>query len=329
MPQGNRRFGAWQLGKLATLFCVSAVGFGLLGTTLWRQAHMTDRLRSLTQSSLAQDLEGPVIDVPVTKQLAAQTTSYELPQATVRVVFFPKDVMNISVAVADDLKPLSAFAAHEIGGTSRSIINGGFFDPQNGRTTSHLVVSGEVAGNPADNERLVGNPDLQQYLPQILNRSEFRAYYCGPERSARGSLRYDITFHDAAVPEGCEIESAVGAGPQLLPEDTSELEAFTAYENGVLVRDAIGSMVPNARSAIGIDADGAVYFIMVEKTADLPGFTLAEMSEFAASQGIVKLLNLDGGSSSSLIAAGQTFYGRLDTNGDPIERPVKSVILAR
>jgi len=61
----------------------------------------------------------------------------------------------------------------------------------------------------------------------------------------------------------------------------------------------------------------------------LPGLTLAEMSEFATSLGIVKLLNLDGGSSSSLRIAGQVFYGRADSNGNPIERPVKSVIVAQ
>ena len=326
MPQDKRRINVRQLGKLLCLLSAGAIGLGLIGMMLWRRI---PEPRAVAQNSSGQDSEDAVIAVPVTRQLAARVTSYDLPRATVQVALFPTEVITISVAVSDALQPIDAFVAGEISSTPTSIINGGFFDPQNGKTTSHLTVGGEVVGDPADNERLVGNPDLQQYLPQILNRSEFRAYRCDLEASARGSLRYDVTLHDAAVPDGCEIECAVGAGPQLLPDDTSELEAFTAYENGELVRDAIGSMNPNARSAIGIDADGAVYFIMVEKTAELPGLTLAEVSEFAASLGVVKLLNLDGGSSSSLRFADQTFYGRFDPNGSPIERPVKSVIFAQ
>lgn len=325
MPQDNRRFNAWQISRLILLLGVGLFGLGALGLM------MRHRLPSLGASAQNVPAYGDelIADVPVTRQLAAQVGSYDLSQATVRVAMFPEST-TISVAVADDLEPISAFVDREIsGGTTPIVINGGFFDPQNGKTTSHLVVKGEVVGDPADNERLVDNPALQSYLPQILNRSEFRAYRCAPDTSARGALRYDIVFHDAAIPEGCEIESLVGAGPQLLPEDTSELEAFTAYENGEWVRDAIGSSSPNARSAIGLDAEGAVYFLMVEATSDLPGLTLPEVSEFATSLGIVKLLNLDGGSSSSLHMLNQTFYGRFDANGNPIERPVKSVILAQ
>ncbi|MEM9149439.1 MAG: phosphodiester glycosidase family protein [Cyanobacteria bacterium P01_F01_bin.3] len=284
---------------------------------------------AIAQNAPRQSPESSTIESTISKQLAAQVTTYDLPQATVRVASFPKNVATLSVAVANDLETISAFATRGTSDTPLSIINGGFFDPQNGKTTSHLTVNGEVVGDPTNNERLVENPDLQQYLPQILNRSEFRIYRCDTELSAHAATRYDITFHNAAIPAGCEIESAVGAGPQLLPDNTSEQEAFTDYDNnGELIRDAIGSMNPNARSAIGLDADGSVYFILIEKTAELPGLTLAEMSEFADSIGIEKLLNLDGGSSSSLRFDGQTYHGRIDANGNPIERPIKSVIVA-
>ena len=330
MPQDNRRFTPLQIGACALIICAGAIGVGATDLSTVGQSTVLGAMakpfhRQNLQKELDPNTESPTVQIPVTRRLVSRVTTYDLPQATVHVVHLPTDTV-ISVAVADDLAPLSLFVQGESGSAvSPSAINGGFFDPQNGKTTSHLIVSGEVVGNPAENERLIGNPDLQQYLPQILNRSEFRAYRCG-----EGTVpSYDITFHDAAVPVGCEIESAIGAGPQLLPEDTSEIEAFTDYENGEPIRDAIGSVSSNARSAVGIDAEGAVYFIMVEKNAALPGFTLAEVAEFAAPLGIVKLLNLDGGSSSSLHAAGRTLYGRTDTNGNSIERPVKSVLLAK
>ena len=256
-------------------------------------------------------------------------TIYALPQANVLVVSLASDAL-IAVALSDELEPVETFAAGE---SSQYVINGGFFDPQNGKTTSYLTVNGKTVGDPANNKRLVQNPDLQQYLPQILNRSEFRVYHCESSGVSSDSQQYDITFHDAALPASCEVESAVGAGPQLLPEDTSAIEGFTDYKGKELIRDAIGSMQPNARSAVGIHANGGVYLFMVEKNANSSGMTLAELAEFARSIGIVKLLNLDGGSSSSLyihddIRGDQTYSGLSDADGNPIHRPVKSVITA-
>ena len=333
MPQDKRQLNHRKLGRFIFFLGAGTIGFGSLGIVLWHQIPDTRAIRlgkgaAIAQNAPRQSPESSTIESTISKQLAAQVTTYDLPQATVRVASFPKNVATLSVAVANDLETISAFASRGTSDTPLSIINGGFFDPQNGKTTSHLTVNGEVVGDPTNNERLVENPDLQQYLPQILNRSEFRIYRCDTELSAHAATRYDITFHNAAIPAECEIESAVGAGPQLLPNNTSELEAFTDYDNGELIRDAIGSMNPNARSAIGLDADGSVYFILIEKTAELSGLTLAEMSEFADSIGIEKLLNLDGGSSSSLRFDGQTYHGRIDANGNPIERPIKSVIVA-
>ena len=205
-----------------------------------------------------------------------------------------------------------------------AVINGGFFDPNNAKTTSHLVVNGDRVGDPAENEGLTGNPNMQPYLPQIYNRSEFRVYDC----PLVGMLTpYDITAHDAPIPDGCNLAHAIGAGPQLLPTDTSEREAFTQYENGERIRDALGSVYPNARSAIGIHEDGSAMLMMAAQRPDAPGLTLEEMAEIADSAGAIKLLNLDGGSSSALYYANQLHLGRLNSEGEAVERPVKSVIV--
>ncbi len=270
-------------------------------------------LAAAKSEQVSEKISDPALDQAVTYQ------THHLSQATVHMVTVPAGT-PISVAVADELTTVEAFAHRE---NALAVLNGGFFDPQNGKTTSYLTAQGQPAGNPIDNERLTENPTLETYLDQIFNRSEFRAYRC----DSSAILRYDITLHSTPLPNGCELESALGAGPQLLPEDTATAEAFTDYESGELVRDAIGSVQPNARSVIALQPDGTVRLFMVAQRPNAPGMTLSELSEFVASLGATQLLNLDGGSSSSLYYKGQTYLGRLDTNGNWVERPVKSVII--
>lgn len=268
---------------------------------------------------------------------------YFVEGAIAHVVMQPPNA-RLSIAVSESITPeelatsnLASLAPIETFSEQFDadyIINGGFFDPNNGKTTSHLVSRGQIVGDPADNERLVENPNLTQYLPLILNRSEFRIYHC---QKANGDMAsdivstpiYDITFHDAPPPDGCEIDSAIGAGPQLLPINTSKEEGFTDYKDGALTRDAVGSLQPNARSAIGIGLDGVIALIMVEKNASSSGMTLLELADFASSLGITRLLNLDGGSSSALFVAAEekTYFGFSDTDNNPVRRPVKSVVL--
>ncbi len=252
---------------------------------------------------------------------------YELPQATVHVVTLPAKT-RLSVAIAPHLTTVAAFAQQE---NALAVINGGFFDPQNGKTTSHIVVEGNTLGDPADNERLIENSDLSPYLNQILSRSEFRAYQCRTSVQT-SELQYEIAAHNVLntpLSDSCTLRSLLGAGPQLLPDDTSFAEGFTDYANGELIRDAIGSRQPNARSAIALQPDGTVRLLMVAQRPNAPGLTLAELAEFATALGATQLLNLDGGSSSSLYYSGQTYLGRLGTDGNPVERPVKSVIIVR
>lgn len=312
MPQAKQKFHPPLIG-LALL-----LGLGVVGVAL-KQLH-TPSAKANQSSAQSLPNRKNAVEAPDTSTLQARHFTYSRSWGTAYVAH--SIAAPVSVAVAEDLQPIDSFVSP----TQRAyIINGGFFDPQNGKTTSHLIAQGEVVGDPANNERLVENPALAPYLPQILNRSEFRSYRC----TDQGSLRYDIVFHNAPVPENCTVESAIGAGPQLLPEDTSVAEAFVDYENGQLTRDAIGSMQPNARSAIGLNDAGEIYLIMIQQDGNSSGLTLAGLAEFAASLGVTKLLNLDGGSSASIrFPDGQTYSGQVDVEGDPIQRPVKSVILS-
>jgi exopolysaccharide biosynthesis protein len=298
------------------LLIVLGMGLAWLGL---QKLEKPDSVLAQSEQPSDQMPNGPTPDHEANSSVEQPTyQTYALPQATVHVVSVPVGV-PIAIAHTPNLTTVEAFAQRE---NALAVINGGFFDPQNGKTTSHLVSQGQLVGDPAENERLMENPNLQAYLPQILNRSEFRTYRCEGDL-----LRYDIAFHDAPVPANCALETALGAGPQLLPEDTSVAEAFIEYSGDELVRDAIGSLQPNARSATALLPDGTVHLLMVAQRPDAPGMTLAELADFATSLGATKLLNLDGGSSSSLYYNGQTYLGRLDAEDNPVERPVKSVIV--
>ena len=90
---------------------------------------------------------------------------FQVAGAVVHVVEVPA-AMSLSVAVSDDLTPVGS---NWLSAKMRSMpLTQAFFDPQNGQTTSHLTLQGQVVGDPASNERLVGNPALSEYLEQIF-----------------------------------------------------------------------------------------------------------------------------------------------------------------
>jgi uncharacterized protein YigE (DUF2233 family) len=196
-------------------------------------------------------------------------------------------------------------------------INAGYFDPENQETTSYVTVDRQLVANPESNPRLMENPQLKPYLRQILDRSEFRRYDCST------GVKYEITRHSGAVPTGCTLLDAVGAGPQLLPELKTLWEGFIDPEVG---RDAIGGKQPNARSAVGISATGDVILVMVAQTNPTGGMTLDQLAELLRSLGAQQALNLDGGTSSALVYEGKPVLGKLNESGQTTSRSVKSIL---
>jgi len=227
-------------------------------------------------------------------------------------------------------------------------INGGYFDPNNKKTVSHLQVKDDT-WNPANNERLTQNPALASYLPTIFNRTEFRTYSClkGP----KPYTAYAIANHqqsDAVSPKSeCELVGVLGAGPRLLPEATTEAEAFWAKNaQGKVTRDPLGVAAKNARSAVGLTKTGDVIILMVSQLKDAPrgsGVTLNTLQTLLKQSGAVAAMALDGGSSSG-------FYGLVSSGGpglvygkwqqaakanstataapaSPVVRPLKSILM--
>jgi len=86
-------------------------------------------------------------------------------------------------------------------------------------------------------------------------------------------------------------------------------------------------------SPVGIKDDGTIVLVMVSQKSNMvtststSGMSLFELADFLKNLGVEKALNLDGGSSSSLYYQGQSFYGKIDTDGKAVRRPVKSFLI--
>jgi hypothetical protein len=222
----------------------------------------------------------------------------------------------VKPVIADDRQTVAQFAQKH---QAIAAINGGFFDPKNQQTTSYVVMNQKTVADPKQNPQLTENPKLKQYLRQIFDRSEFRRYDCA------GKTSYGIQAHAKPAPDGCHIADAIGGGPQLLPEVQAQREGFTDPELG---RDAIGSQVANARSAIGITKDQDILLVMVAQTQPKTGVTLPELAILMQSLGAESAMNLDGGSSSVMWYEHKSVIGRVNESGNANrERAVKSAIV--
>lgn len=250
--------------------------------------------------------------------------SYTLEQSVVHTILIPAGSnFSVSSAISPELTTLASFAQQH---QAIAVINGGFFDPKNQKTTSYIFRQGQLVADPRLNERLMNNPNNAPYLNKILDRTEWRRYHCGQK------LRYDIALRSQPTPNGCSLIDALGGGPRLLPEMGSIAEGFVDISEGKVIRDALGSNQPNARSAVGITGEGDILFVVVAQKPEAPitsGMSLAALAEFMSSQGVEEAMNLDGGSSSAVYYQGRTIYGKVDQQGNQIQRKVLSVLLVQ
>ncbi|MEH2437763.1 MAG: phosphodiester glycosidase family protein [Nostoc sp.] len=262
--------------------------------------------------------------IPTVASLPPKTIRYferTLPQGIAHILLIPANSkFLVTPALSQKVTTVEEFAQKH---QAVAILNAGFFDPVNQKSTSYVIIHGKLVADPKENERLVNNPNLKPYLSQIFNRAEFRRYLCGQTN------RYSIALHSQSPPAGCQFVDAIGAGPSLLPKLTLAKEGFV---DNTSKRDALGSNQPNARTAVGITRDGSVVLVMVAQKPSAPahsGISLPALTDFMKTLGADQAMNLDGGSSSSLYYNSKTFYGKVDLEGNPIKRPVKSVLLVQ
>jgi len=252
------------------------------------------------------------------KEISYQT--YPQQNSIVHIITIPHNSnYKITPTATSDLATLKKFV---IQSDAIAGINGGFFDPKNKLTTSYILQQGIVLADPRNNIGLIENRNIQPYLGKILNRSEFRSYICGK------NIHYDIALHSDPIPLRCQLQNALGAGPKILPIETSVQEGFVAYKNGRLVRNAIGTTSRNARSAIAITKNQDILLVLAaQRSHKDSGMSLSELANFLLTLDVVKAMNLDGGSSSAISYQDKIVYGRLDRDGNEVKRSLKSVLL--
>ena len=107
------------------------------------------------------------------------------------------------------------------------VINAGYFDPNNKKTSSYVIVDKKVVLDPTTNQSLMNNASVKPYLNLVLNRTEFRVLDC------HGKTKYDIAAHNAKAPFMCEIKHSIQAGPMIYPDLRLSREYFVMKdENG-------------------------------------------------------------------------------------------------
>ena len=98
---------------------------------------------------------------------------------------------------------------------------------------------------------------------------------------------------------GMEIESALGAGPMLVSNGEINVDRNGDFRNDVVLGRA-------PRTGIGLDKDGRLILVVLEGRNPLGsiGANLYEFAEIMKRYGAVVAMNLDGGSSSTLVIDG-------------------------
>ncbi|MDH4378707.1 MAG: phosphodiester glycosidase family protein [Vampirovibrionales bacterium] len=264
------------------------------------------------------------------------------PQGTLHWVDM-KDIHRLAVAAFSPLQTMPTLGKNY---QPKVAINAGFFDPANGLAASYGQPSVWVDGSrsmvatlspfsPEDNPRLTNNEGLKPYWEAIQNRSELRLLQC-PRTALAPEYRASIQRHNDPVSSGCTVDARIGAGPQLLPTLTAEDERFYAQGGK---RDPIGVYRSAARSGVGLRPDGTVVIVLGQRTptakGQTPGWTLPQFAQAFEDLGATQAMALDGGSSSSLWIQdeahpkGQWIEGMRDAKGQPVRRPIHSVLWLR
>ena len=204
------------------------------------------------------------------------------------------------------------------------VLNGGYFSMTTGVPVGLAMVDGDVV-SPADAEI------VRDDVPYPVARG---AVGIGPRGVEIGWAGAPTSRCEAppdnrpgrpAAEATCSewpVSDALSAGPMLLrdgrPTRSADAEVF------------FGTSIPqrHPRSAIGVDADGAVWLVVVDgRQPDSRGVDLGELADILAALGARDAVNLDGGGSSALVVRAGENWVRLNrpTGGD-VEREVSTAL---
>lgn len=147
--------------------------------------------------------------------------------------------------------------------------------------------------------------------------------YQTPSPNAEGSAPQPVPTEN--FPSGgtaWAMPTAIGGSPMLLKDGQVNISDVAELIN-------INNTTSRPRSAIGHTSNGIVLLLAVEgdnAVAGYPGVNLAELANMLLQLGCSDAINLDGGGSTSLVAAGRLTVRPGDAG---VERPVVSAVLIK
>lgn len=180
--------------------------------------------------------------------------------------------------------------AHLSSGSTLTI-NAGFFDPNNQKTISYIVMDNLTVADPLVNENLLSNAVLRQNLDKVINRTEFRVVECD------NKYHYEIVPHKTPVEFACNIVTSAQGGPLILPELRLEEEFFIVKnKEGKIIRESASVLEKTARTVIGLKGNDVHILIITNKNP----MTIYEVRDLCQKLGLEKAMAFDGGSSTSM-----------------------------
>lgn len=134
------------------LWVASLALFASGGLGLWLvHSLMPSAPVSSESTPKAIDSPSPTVHLPKYQR-------YSLPNSdTHTVTIAPQSRFKVSIALSPTLETIDQFAKPQ---NAVAVLNGGFFDPKNEKTTSYITKNGKVVSDPKQNDRLTQNLDL-------------------------------------------------------------------------------------------------------------------------------------------------------------------------
>lgn len=187
-------------------------------------------------------------------------------------------------------------------------VNGGFWE-SDGTPAGILKINHVWHGMPIKNRGAIGWNDCgkEVFIDRLLTSDygEIIPYFSNPK-------------------EWENLEHIVGGSPLLvfkgnIIEDFSPEQTLQSF---ILKR--------HARTAVGIQDNGNWVFVVVDKAGFAGGMTIREMAEFMLNLGCINSLNLDGGSSSTMVIEQNvinTPFGKVLEKGKFVEAVSDAILI--
>lgn len=173
------------------------------------------------------------------------------------------------------------------------VVNGGFFDVDNGKDASYVTIDNVLVGNIEKHYTLIENLKKEDRLDKVLSRAELRIL-----ENKRHKLKFDITRHNDPIDKNYTIKHALGAGPMILPAMDLEGEGFVVYDEHRIVKSqSVDILKRRERTVVGLKGK-YLYIVLFTKDYRVDA---NELCDYLFNKlKLKKALALDGGLSTAI-----------------------------